>query len=452
MGGYISFGKYKSNYNFMLFYLLSQLVDLFLFQKDYFYKLGSFDKTLVPSHKLIQEMCNYIGIFFFSIILLIYENFLKRRRKRNDNENSSTSSKNNSNYYTSKLIYKDLLKGNVSLIKIILVIFLFFLARQVSVTFYKFGLGGLDFWMFEMFFISIISSKIIGIPIYKHQKISVYFVLIVCGIMKIITICLTANDSSHKIYKIYKILIPIGILLFIINIYINAYVTCKIKWLMDLKYISPNKLLIIYGLMGTIICGLICIITTFVPCKDTIISFDEMVRICSQNITNESENKTYYYYDSFIVHHKKIFPENESNFYAFKNICLIIMKSITIFLVNLYLLLILKYLSPLFFICARFIYYFFVELVNIITPAVQKKEIEQETFFDFFSQFFGILGILVYIEFIELNFCNLNYNLKKNIIDRSLSDVSESGFIIKDDLKINTDDDDSTINSNDNEM
>ena len=100
MGGYISFGKCNSNYKYMLFYLLSQLVDLFLFQKEYFYKLGSFDRTLVPNHKLIQEMCNYIGIFFFSTILLIYENFIKRGRKEKDNEKSST--KNISNFYTSE--------------------------------------------------------------------------------------------------------------------------------------------------------------------------------------------------------------------------------------------------------------------------------------------------------------------------------------------------------------
>ena len=31
-------------------------------------------------------------------------------------------------------------------------------------------------------------------------------------------------------------------------------------------------------------------------------------------------------------------------------------------------------------------------------------------------------GLLIYLEIIELNFCNLNYNLKKAIIDRSIKD------------------------------
>jgi hypothetical protein len=37
-------------------------------------------------------------------------------------------------------------------------------------------------------------------------------------------------------------------------------------------------------------------------------------------------------------------------------------------------------------------------------------------------QIIVIFGFLIYLEMIELNFCNLNYNLKKTIIDRSIED------------------------------
>ena len=42
--------------------------------------------------------------------------------------------------------------------------------------------------------------------------------------------------------------------------------------------------------MGALICGLVCIITTFVPCEDTIISFDEMVKIYSGGHYDEMRN------------------------------------------------------------------------------------------------------------------------------------------------------------------
>ena len=36
-----------------------------------------------------------------------------------------------------------------------------------------------------------------------------------------------------------------------------------------------------------------------------------------------------------------------------------------------------------------------------------------------------IIGFLIYLEIIELNFCGLNYNLRKNIIDRAMKDIEE---------------------------
>mgnify|MGYP006988996893 FL=1 len=39
---------------------------------------------------------------------------------------------------------------------------------------------------------------------------------------------------------------------------------------MDLKYISPNKLLMFYGVIGTLICLIICIVSTFIKCSISI--------------------------------------------------------------------------------------------------------------------------------------------------------------------------------------
>ena len=60
------------------------------------------------------------------------------------------------------------------------------------------------------------------------------------------------------------------------------------------------------------------------------------------------------------------------------------------------------------------------------------------TIFDQFSNFnatnltitlitycFEILGVLVFTEIIELNFCSLNVNLKKNIIFRAGNEIDE---------------------------
>ena len=46
--------------------------------------------------------------------------------------------------------------------------------------------------------------------------------------------------------------------------------------------------------------------------------------------------------------------------------------------------------------------------------------------FDFLSQVFSILGTIIYLELIELNFCNLNHNLKKYINLRAKFDCLET--------------------------
>ena len=49
---------------------------------------------------------------------------------------------------------------------------------------------------------------------------------------------------------------------------------------------------------------------------------------------------------------------------------------------------------------------------------------------DEFGDFFSIIGFLIYLEIIELHFCNLDYNLKNNIIKRSNTEIQELASFI----------------------
>ena len=85
--------------------------------------------------------------------------------------------------------------------------------------FYKSNLRALDFWMFE-------------------------FVLI------------NENDNDedkepvYKFYKKYWGVIPLGIIKYLVIITSRAFALSEIKVLMEYKYFSPIKLLIIYGIIG----------------------------------------------------------------------------------------------------------------------------------------------------------------------------------------------------------
>ena len=44
---------------------------------------------------------------------------------------------------------------------------------------------------------------------------------------------------------------------------------------------------------------------------------------------------------------------------------------------------------------------------------------------DFCSDFFSIIGYLIYLEIIELHFCKFDYNIRRNILERGVLEVDE---------------------------
>jgi hypothetical protein len=195
-----------------------------------------------------------------------------------------------------------------------------------------------------------------------------------------------------------------------------------------------------YGLIGTIFCSLFCTITTLNNCGDSIISHKEMIKICRlrENIT---QNETYNYYDNYHIYIDHLLEGDI--LYKIKNYCIVLLRIIILFLVRFSSILIIKYLNPAFFICASYIYYFVLRLSMIISNIfIFTEETEDNFYLDFFIEIFSILGILVYVEFLELNFCDLNYNLKKNIMLRSMLDSKGN---IDETEDITEDNDDQTI-------
>ena len=144
--------------------------------------------------------------------------------------------------------------------------------------------------MVELLIISYLNSKMFKLKMFKHQKFVIWFNLLPI-IFKILTIVICFHDDNNKgdddleyqkeetetynieslkvLYVVYTWLTPIGIVLYLIFITLRSYVNIKIKWFIDLKFISPNKFLMLYGIMGALFSIFVCIITTFVPCEES---------------------------------------------------------------------------------------------------------------------------------------------------------------------------------------
>jgi hypothetical protein len=196
---------------------------------------------------------------------------------------------------------------------------------------------------------------------------------------------------------------------------------------MDLKFVSPNILLFIYGLLGALFYSCICTFSTYFKCDDSkeINIYDY---ICKYK---ENGNKTEKYFENFNFY----FNTSNNKIDIIIEIITVILGSIGYYFYKFYMLLTLKYLTPVHIMFILPIFYFFHKTFGLIFNCIVyifKKGpfIKNNVLSSFISKFildicgdiFSIIGFLIYLEILKLSFCNLDYNLRVNIIERSKRD------------------------------
>ena len=356
------------------------------------------------SHYFIHCFYCSIGIFFISII------FYRYNLKNNKDDLRKTIIEPNEN-------------NSKKTLAILLIITILLNFEEIIIILYQFSLKNLDFWMLELLIINFFNTKIFHKTLYIHQKFSLAFNIIPC-ILKIITIILSfinseENEKNKKrqIYIENIYLIPLGIIIYLILLSIHSYSITKIKWLMDLRYISLNKILLVYGLIGTITYFIFCLITTFLKCPS---AFNEI--ICKINY----DNKNNYYLENFFSYYNQIKTNNLEIIYEI----LVNFIGVSSFILNKYFsLLIIKKLSPIHIIFITPIYFFIKKIILPLNTLIFEGNYFLEDvmgekiaiyFLDIIGDVFSLIGFMIFFEIIELNFCGLNYDIKKSIEERAI--------------------------------
>jgi hypothetical protein len=284
------------------------------------------------------------------------------------------------------------------------------------------------------------------IEIFSHQKCAMWFSLVPC-LFKIANIFLSCIEDKEIIdknlpilYVIKRLYIPIGIVIYMILIMGRAYVNTKIKWFMDLKYISPSKLLIYYGIMGTIICTLVSIISTYIKCEDfnnnEINLYDYICKI-PYNGSDINVTLNARYFESFTIYFDTLLGrvntkyENKEIIYE---IVIIVLGMISFFFHKYFSIKVIQQLTPVYLILSNPILYIFQKIILIVNNYFRQntfflKDTNQyiisKFIFDWAGDLFTIIGFLIYLEIIELKFWNYDYNIKANITRRSLIESKE---------------------------
>lgn len=388
-------------------------------------------------HHFIHRLFSYFLIIFCGICFYIYE--VKSSKSEKIQEEIS---KKIENEKKDNLSYK---KNDIITIKFkivfILMIFCWVTLDDV-IQQYIIIFQDLEFWMFELLFLCILNYKLYKVQIYKHQIFAIILSLF-SSFLKIgsIYISFIDNDDNYKgnlpiFYEknLPGFSIPFGILFYFFLISLRAYVNLKLKWYMDKKYFSPNKLIIYFGLMGTLIYLIICIVSNFIQCKESFPPYnndniDFKNYICRVNKTNfKNNNYTHYYLENYEIYFDKFINIKE----IWREILVIILGLISFFGKQYSSILVIKNLTPAHVIFSIPIVFFLQKVVlitytkivinNIFTESNNKNK-TNKLLLDLLGDIISIFGFLIYLEIIILCFCKYDYNIKANIIDRSYSEL-----------------------------
>jgi len=457
MGAYIKLGDYNSNYkyviatcffNYLTYFLFNGIKEILIISK----KIE--DKTRdLTRHGVINDISNYLGIIIISFILYKYNGKESRNNKQNNNYIENNSSE-------ILLIHNDIKeKFNISISFLNLFLVLIYWCLIDHTTRIIESLMIFDYPMFELLFTSLVISKMLKIGIYSHQKIGIIInslSSLILGILRFIYV----EEKEDNIYlnAKYEWFIPVSIIIYIFIISSTSYIYTKLKFYMDLKFISHTKLLILYGIIGFVFSISACTIETSFKCAENKNVTEFFCKVYS-NITNSPNNINNAYNHEIITNNGiHIYNENNSNnksryienFFIFIEDFLKLNlkdKSIEIILVffgtisyycSLYFdILVIKYLTPMHFSFCNLIYLLLIKLTELINNIIADT-FYYNILFKIAPFICSFIGFLIYLEIIELNFCHLNYNLRKYINERSIDDVyedSRSESIISEDEK-----------------
>jgi len=410
----IGFGKSSYFYFYLFGAILTNAIKRELLKMDSF-KLNQF--------LLLQSIYRYFSYILFGVLFNLILNRYLHKKKNNDDNSKEINRQLSRTKTLSILIYNNILKfPKKDIFSCIFICFVYVLHLESLKIVGYFKLGSLNIWTAHIGFVLIFMNIYFPQNIYKHQLYSMIFVIFLDTILIIVSTFLEYNDNKN-IYQVKGFILCNCIILFYICItFIFSYAEVKTKILIDRKYLSPYIIIILVGLIGFIINIIAAIIFEFYGnnCND----MTETNINCYANISS--------YFNAL----KTLFNNNPKEFCVeifFFSLFLMIFE----FLNMTFVIFIYKYLNPSYLLLSDNIYFTFFSLINFFFI---KKKFDSLSIKKFIisesSEIFELLAFLIYLELIELRFCGLNKDIRKNIEKRAEIEISGD---VNNDTSINTD-------------
>jgi len=457
----IGFGKLNRFYLLILWSsLLKVLINIFfkvVIQENIHNKNISILKSpVLNDHIFVRFIYYYFG---FIVLGLIYAKVVTINQE-----------------FFSNSIYRE--KWRRSLFSILLVVIIYIIYEMLTFYVNQKNMAFTYFWVLELFFIHFLLSKKENLKLFRHQKLSFAIILLFSFGTNFVSSFLRqceypiidpdeyvnkTNNTSPRMIEIvkrsiikaneegtkacsnkYNILlldeyfeyfIALVALGYLISSFLKSYSGIKLKPILNQDFMPIDLIIILIGICGFVLNSILLIITSNFPCgKD---KFAE--HLCSSVLDDEEETSSVYYFDSLLSYYvalrDDLYPRDDIEFRyrGPKDIIIEIIVSIIFlpicgFYKMRFDLSIIKELGVFHLLIPEAIYQLVIGCYQIIYKIINKiidgTQITQFIFFTI-SQVFALIGILIYIEIIELRFCKLDEDIKKNIAIRAKEDAED---------------------------
>ena len=384
-------------------------------------KTGIFGfQPVLNGHFVISSIYTYISYIIFSLLM----NYISKKLAKNNNnildsqslKNRTWSLKSRSKTFEEepdKISKRKLLKA--SAICAVLVIHVDF-----SKVMYLYDIILFNIWTFTIIFILLFMKRHFVIQIFRHQKYSMIFVIVVCTILLLLSTFFPYNNQSDKnaYQKVKEITGSYGyfllfLVLFIILTCTTSFFLVYSKALMEIEMIPPYMLILITGIIGLIFNLLLLTFTSSFKCtmnnfvKNICITFNSEGAFYDNLLIYFSNMKSKYFLSKkeFFVEIFVVYP-----FYLIFSFLEFVCQMFAIYYLNPNYILI---KDPIYFGLLRMILLFY-NIKNLSTYLYIYQFFLLE-----FAEIFAFLGYLVYLEILELRFCGLDQDLKRKIINRT---------------------------------
>ena len=390
----ITLGKCHRTYLYILGSALFKFLSITLLgsnSKNKDIGLFGFCSTL-KQFNFIQSIIIYFGYIIFGIILLFFKNIKKEEQNELKINTSQKEEKfiynDPNNYNDEKKLFKNIILLSIS----------FVLYTEIKKVLYKEGFQFLNFWTIEIIFLLILMKKYFIIDFYLHHKVSIIFILSACSALLLSASFLPNslsgenpgnayqninNKLGNYFYSILFIIVFVGLS------FICSYARTYIKVLMQIKFISPFKIIIFIGIAGFPISIITSVVSYYIGYDDNINSYFSSMKI----VLNGEKNY------KFWVEIFCIYP-----LYTFTNFMEMTFDTLTIY-----------YMNPFYVLMTNNLCYFITQLINFCFNSSSDGLKLAHFIITEFSEIIASLGYMVYLEILELNFCGLSDNIEETL-------------------------------------